>query len=171
MMAPDSLKRQKDALRERSGPPSPAPRPGSPISDSANHLFLYDGVCGLCNRINRFILRFDREGRFDFASLQSPTADALLQQFGKNAGELSTFYVVTNYQSASPEILSKARGALFVATALGWPWRAAAVVGILPAPALEFLYDLVARYRYRVFGREDTCPLPPLEHRKRFIDV
>ena len=141
-----------------------------PAAGRGDHLFLYDGVCGLCNRVNRFVLRFDEQGCFDFASLQSPTARAILLRVGESVDELSTFYVVTNYRSESRTVLSKARAALFVARALGWPWRAAAIFGFLPASLLNFFYDLVARYRYRVFGRYDVCPLPTVEHRRRFID-
>jgi predicted DCC family thiol-disulfide oxidoreductase YuxK len=135
------------------------------------HLFLYDGVCGLCNRVNRFLLRRDAGGRFDFASLQSPTGRAILKELGRNPDELNTFYVVKDYQSPSRVLLSKARGALFVLDSMGGIWRGLAAAGILPTPLLDFFYDLVARYRYRIFGRYESCPLPTAEHRQRFIDV
>jgi predicted DCC family thiol-disulfide oxidoreductase YuxK len=140
-------------------------------SGAGKHLFLYDGVCGLCNRVNRFVLRYDSAGQFDFASLQSETARSILQRFGKHAEDLDTFYVVTDYRRPSAALLSKARSALFVARTLGWPWRALTVLGLLPTPLLDFFYDLAARHRYQLFGRYDSCPLPTVEHRKRFIDV
>jgi predicted DCC family thiol-disulfide oxidoreductase YuxK len=135
------------------------------------HLFLYDGVCGLCNRVNRLVLGRDAGARFDFASLQSPTGRAILTKLGRNPDALDTFYVVKDYRTAAPELLSKARGAIFVLEMMGGIWRAAAAARILPAPLLDFFYDQVARYRYRIFGRYDSCPLPTAEHRRRFIDV
>lgn len=135
------------------------------------HLFLFDGVCGLCNRVNRILLRYDTAGRFDFASLQSATGRRLQQEFGRNADELSTFYVATGYRSRSPSLLSKSRAVLFVLRTLGWPWKALTVFGILPTRLLDFFYDAIAACRYQLFGRYDTCPRPSPEHRQRFIDV
>lgn len=140
-------------------------------SSRGQHLFLYDGVCGLCNRVNQFVLGRDAGAHFDFASLQSPTARAIVTKLGRDPDTLDTFYVVKNYRTASPELLSKARGAIFVLEMMGGIWRAAAAARILPAPLLDFFYDQVARYRYRIFGRYDSCPLPTAEHRRRFIDV
>jgi len=142
-----------------------------PHAGTGRHLFLYDGICGLCNRVNQFVLRHDAGGQFDFASLQSPTGHALLQRLGHSHAELTTFYVVGDYRSTAPIVLSKARAALFVARALGWPWRLVGAFAILPTPLLDFFYDLVARFRYRLFGRFETCPLPTPQQRHRFIDV
>jgi predicted DCC family thiol-disulfide oxidoreductase YuxK len=64
----------------------------------------------------------------------------------------------------------KARAALFVARALGLPWSLAALSGVLPTAVLDWGYDIVARYRYRVFGRFEQCMLPRPEQRKRFVD-
>lgn len=135
-----------------------------------DHLFLYDGVCGLCNRVNRFILRHDRQRRFDFAPLQSSTGASLLERHSKRADALDTFYVAVNYRSAAPVLLGKARGAMFVAQTLGWPWKVIAVFDVLPSRVLDAAYDLVARHRYRLFGRYDACSIPAPEHRRRFID-
>jgi len=86
-----------------------APTPQAPSDRGNQHLVLYDGVCGLCNRLNGFLLPRDRDGVFAFASLQSATGRSLLSQFGKDAAGLSTFYVVTNYRSDSTALLSKSR--------------------------------------------------------------
>lgn len=131
------------------------------------HLILYDGVCGLCNRFVRFVLNHDRAAVFRFASLQSQLGQSLIG----SPNTLRTVYVVVNYGSKSPVVLSKSRAALFVLETLGGPWRLAAILGILPRRLLDWAYDLVARYRYSVFGRYQTCPLPSPEHRSRFIDL
>jgi predicted DCC family thiol-disulfide oxidoreductase YuxK len=77
---------------------------------------------------------------------------------------------VRDYRSPAARGLVKGRAALFVASALGWPWRSALVLGVLPSVVLDCGYDLVARHRYRVFGRFDRCLLPRPEQRKRFVD-
>jgi predicted DCC family thiol-disulfide oxidoreductase YuxK len=135
------------------------------------HLILYDGVCGLCNRLNTFVLPRDAEGVFDFASLQSATGQSLLKRFGRNPEDLNTFYVVTSYRSESSVLLSKAEAGLFVMKALGVPWRWLGLFRVLPIRSLNAAYDLVARNRYRLFGRHETCLLPSAEYRSRFIDV
>lgn len=138
---------------------------------AVSHLILYDGVCGLCNRLNAFVLKHDKTGQFRFASLQSATGQSLLRQFNRNPDNLDTFYVVANYGSGSGIPIERARAGLFVLKTLGSPWRWAGVFGILPDSLLNFAYDTVARKRYRLFGKSEQCMMPSAEHRERFIDV
>src|SRR5262245_10061294 len=134
------------------------------------HLVLYDGVCGLCNRLLQFLLKHDRKAVFNFAALQSDTAGALVNRFGDNADGLTTFYVVANYRAAHAVMLNKSAAVLFIARELGWPWRSAVLARVVPKAILDRLYDLVARTRYRAFGRLETCVVPRPEFRRRFID-
>jgi predicted DCC family thiol-disulfide oxidoreductase YuxK len=138
---------------------------------SGQHLILYDGVCGLCNRLNAFVLPRDPQGKFHFAPLQSEAGASSLRQFGQDPRDLNTFYIVTNYRSGSPHLLSKARAALFVAGQIGGIWRLATIFGVLPDSLLNAVYDVIARYRYRLFGKYDACPLPSAEHKRRFIGL
>ncbi len=135
------------------------------------HLILYDEACGLCNGMIRFVLRRDTQAVFNFASLQSATGQSILRRFGLDTENLTTFYVVTDYRSESLSLLAKGRAALFVMSTLkiGGVWFQ--VLRILPRWMLDFGYELVARNRYRVFGRMDSCFSPSGEFRERFIDV
>jgi len=142
-------------------------RPQSPGS----HLLLYDGVCGLCNRLVAFVLKRDRKAQFRFASLQSNTGQRLLREFGRNPHDLDTFYAVADYGSETPLLLDRARAGLFVLKTLGGAWRGAGIFGVLPDSMLNFAYDCVARSRYRIFGKYDQCKLPSAAHRERFIDI
>jgi predicted DCC family thiol-disulfide oxidoreductase YuxK len=134
------------------------------------HLVLYDGVCGLCNAIVQFVLRRDHAGVFHFASLQSTTGREWLKRFERNPEKLDTFAVVIGYRTSTPTMAVKAAGVLFLLRHLGQPWRILAVAGVLPHSMLNWIYDLVARYRYRVFGRYDVCVLPAPDQRERFLD-
>jgi predicted DCC family thiol-disulfide oxidoreductase YuxK len=134
------------------------------------HLVLYDGVCGLCDHLVQFVLAHDPDGVFDFAPLQSDTGRQAVAREGGNPDALTSFYVVRDYRTSAARSLVKARAALFVANTLGWPWKIASAFGVLPTAVLDQGYDIVARYRYRVFGRFDQCMLPRPEQRKRFID-
>jgi len=142
---------------------------GSP-TESGRHLLLYDGVCGLCNGLVRAVLAGDRRREFHFAALQSPVARVVLDRFGSDPDDLDTIHVVVDYRGAPSRHLTKGRAALFVMTALGWPWRAAGLFTVVPDCVLNTGYDLVARHRYRVFGQYERCRVPRPEHRARFID-
>jgi predicted DCC family thiol-disulfide oxidoreductase YuxK len=121
------------------------------------HLALYDGACGLCNHIVQFVLAADHRAVFDFASLQSVAGRAIVERAGKNPDELNSFYVVANYRTPESQVITKGRAVLFVAGELGWPWKLATLMRALPTGVLDAAYDLVARNRYRIFGRRDQC--------------
>jgi predicted DCC family thiol-disulfide oxidoreductase YuxK len=134
------------------------------------HLVLYDGVCALCNGLVQFLLTHDRRGIFRFTSLQSPTGQATVTRFGGNSEELTSLYVVKDYETDRARALTRSRAALFVLSELGWPWTFARVVGVLPTMILDRAYDAVARTRYRIFGRYDQCLAPRPEFRDRFVE-
>ncbi|HEX8362499.1 MAG TPA: thiol-disulfide oxidoreductase DCC family protein [Longimicrobium sp.] len=125
---------------------------------------LYDGVCGMCNGLVKFVARRDRRGRFRFAALQGETGQALLREHGLPADDFDTAVLVEDGRA-----FVRSRAILRIVNGLGGAWRAAGVFAIVPAPVLDFLYDQVARSRYRIFGRSDACMLPPPELRARFL--
>ena len=134
------------------------------------HLVLYDGVCGLCNGLVQFLLRHDRRAAFDFASLQSATGRAIVERSGGNPHDLNSFFIVANYRTPAVRVMTKSRATLFVAGELGWPWKLACVLRAIPWAVLDRGYDLIARHRYRLFGRSEQCLVPPWEFRNRFVD-
>jgi predicted DCC family thiol-disulfide oxidoreductase YuxK len=144
-----------------------------PVQDQhrGEHLILYDGVCGLCNRVTAFVLPRDTRHAFDFASLQSDVGRAMAHQFGRNADELDTFYIIANYRTSSPALRDKANAALFLVKALGAPWAWLSVIGVLPLGWLNRAYDFVARHRYGWFGRDEICRIPSVPYQDRFIDL
>ena len=131
---------------------------------------LYDGVCGLCNRLLQFLLAVDHRAIFDFASLQSATGRAIVERAGGHPDDLNSFYVSANYRTPGARVISKAEAALFVAGELGWPWKLASLVRALPSGWLDRAYDLVARNRYRIFDRHEQCLAPRPEFRNRFVE-
>jgi predicted DCC family thiol-disulfide oxidoreductase YuxK len=134
------------------------------------HLVLYDGVCGLCDRLLQFLLRHDRRRVFRFAALQSDVGRSLVRRHGGDPDAITTLYVVADYERAAARAFTRSDAALFVAGELGWPWRLARVLRVVPRPLRDVAYDAVARRRYRLFGRFDQCQIPTPEFRSRFID-
>lgn len=134
-------------------------------------LLFYDGVCGLCDRLVQFLLKRDRTGRIRFATLQGELARTTLAPRGIDPSDLDTVYVVANWQTPDERLLARSRAVLHALAQLGPGWRAFATVArVVPPPLADAMYRLVARSRYRLFGRYDTCPLPRPEWRARFLD-
>jgi len=138
---------------------------------AGRHLILYDGVCGLCNRLVTEVLPRDPRGVFHFASLQSATSRSLLKTQGRNPDLLDYMYVVENYRTASPRLLDRARAALFVIAHLESPWRFLGIFRVLPTFLLNAVYSIVARNRYRMFGKLDHCLRPTAKYASRFVDA
>ena len=135
------------------------------------HLLLYDGVCGLCDRLTRFVAARDRKDIFRFASLQGGTGRAWATRFGRDPDALDTFLLVVDYEGPAPRLLSRAEAGLFLLDRLGGVWRGARVLRILPGRLLDWGYDRVARSRYRVFGKHDQCALPSPALRAKLLDL
>lgn len=129
---------------------------------------LYDGVCGFCNRTVQTVIRRDHDGVFRFAPLQSGFARTIFQRHGFDPSRLDTVIVVLEYQQAGERLLVKSDAALYIARRLG---MAARLFGILPRFLRDLLYDVVARWRYRIWGKSDTCMVPDAGQRSRFIEL
>jgi len=135
-------------------------------------ILLYDGVCGLCNRLVQFILRRDGAAVFRFASLQSPFAAGILARHGVNPADLDTVYVVVNHNHADESLLARSDAVRYVLSQLGGFWRfAGRTLAFLPSPLRLWGYGIIARNRYRIFGRYEVCPLPSEDVRDRFLDL
>jgi len=150
-------------MSPRRPPPSPAPTPLAPLLQEHGFVLLYDGVCGLCNRTVRWILRHDRDGAMRFAPLDSAIGREARRLLPSLAGVDS---VILLHRDGA---WVKSTAVLEIARYVGGPWRLALIGYLLPRALRDWMYDRVARVRYRVFGRYDACPLPPPEQRQRFL--
>ncbi len=141
-----------------------------PCDGRPGPIVLYDGVCALCNGFVRFVLARDRAGMFRFASLQGDVARATLARHGRNPDALDTLVVVLDPGLPTERLLDRSTAALFVLTELPWLWKVLGrAMSVVPVPLRDVLYRLVARTRYRTFGKYDACPLPPPAVRDRFL--
>jgi predicted DCC family thiol-disulfide oxidoreductase YuxK len=134
-------------------------------------VLLYDGVCGFCNKTVQTILKYDRRGTLRFAPLQSEFAKGVVARHPELANVDSVVFVEKESGTGLERVSVRSTAALRVASYLGGPWRLALVARILPTSLRDYFYDLFARYRYRLFGKYDSCMLPPKEARARFVDA
>lgn len=128
-------------------------------------IVVFDGHCLLCNGWVQFLLRHDRAGRIRFASIQGQEGLRLLKEAGLQVDGLQTLLVIEGGSS-----WQHTAAILRILHRLGWPWRLAWAGWLVPAPLRDALYRLVARNRYRIWGRSETCLLPSPEHAGRFLD-
>ena len=127
-------------------------------------IILFDGVCNLCNSSVQFVIKRDPDGHFKFASLQSEIGQSLLEQHGFNK-EIDSFVLIENQR-----IYSKSSAALRVCRNLNGFWKVFSILRILPPSFRDFFYDIVAKNRYKWFGKKESCMLPTKEMKKRFLD-
>ncbi|MFN8572004.1 MAG: DCC1-like thiol-disulfide oxidoreductase family protein [Gemmatimonadaceae bacterium] len=127
-------------------------------------ILLYDGVCGLCDRFVQFVLRHDRHRTLKFATLQGSFGDGARASL-PGLADVDSLVLVT---PSGAYIRSTA--ALEVMRYLGGVWSLALVSYVVPRPLRDWVYDQVAKRRYRIWGRYDTCQIPDPAVRQRFLD-
>jgi len=130
---------------------------------------LFDGVCNLCNSTVQWVIERDKEGQFDFASLQSDVARRELGKVmdTKEIDALPDSIILLD----SDGVHVRSAAALRILRGLG-SWFLLLRLGVvLPGPIRDTIYDMVARNRYRWFGRRDTCMIPTPDIAARFLDA
>ena len=134
-------------------------------------VLLYDGVCAVCNKSVQTILKHDRHGTMRFAALQSDYGVAAIERHPELRSVDSVILLDRAGVAGSELAFARSTAALKVASYLGGVWKLFLIAYILPRPLRDSLYDFVARNRYKVFGKHESCMLPPPDSRARFLDV
>ena len=132
--------------------------------NTSSPVIVFDGVCLLCNRWVQFVFRHDRQQQFMFASMQSAAGQQLLAQHGLNPRDPLSFLLVDESgghvdTDAIIRIISK----------FGSGWQLANALRIIPSFIRDAAYRVIARNRYRWFGKRDSCMVPSAELAHRFI--
>lgn len=135
-----------------------------PAPDEPDGLILFDGVCVFCSRWVRFVIARDRKRRFAFVPIQSVRGRKLAWRFGIDPEAPETNAVVLGGRA-----FFKSDAAFAILAALP-STRPLAILRLAPRPLRDLAYDLVARNRYRIFGRTEVCMAPSAEDRARFLD-
>ena len=129
-----------------------------------DNVVIFDGVCNLCAHSVRFILNHEAGQTLRFTPLQSPAGARLMRELGFDPGDAKTFVLI-----ADGRAYVRSDAAIRISRYLGGAWKLLGAIKIIPRPVRDWAYDIVARNRYRWFGRFDTCMVPTPELKARFI--
>lgn len=128
-------------------------------------IILFDGVCNFCNFWVNFILDRDKNDLFKFAALQSKLGNEILKKFNMDNSSLESVILLDG-----ESVYSKSTAALKIAKELSGPVKILYPLLILPKFLRDFFYDLIAKNRYKIFGKKDVCRIPTEEEKVKFLD-
>ena len=133
-------------------------------SERAKPIIVFDAMCVLCSANAQFVINNDRHGHFLLASMQGEVGSAIYRKFGIDPAVPDTILVVTGDQA-----LRDSDAVLSIYDGLGWPWRMLSALKVIPRSLRDPAYRFVARNRYRIFGKRETCWLPTPEQASRVL--
>ena len=129
-----------------------------------HNIIVFDGICNFCNSSVNFIIERDHKNIFKFAPMQSETGQKMLAAHNISSYNIDTFLLVKN-----GEAFTKSDAALVIAKELKRPWNYLAILRIAPRPIRDYFYSLIARNRYKWFGKRDLCMMPTSELQDKFL--
>lgn len=127
-------------------------------------LYLYDGQCVLCSRAVQYVLKYEPRSDMQFVAIQSKPGRKLAQDHKIDPDNPETFLLLINGQAlkSSDALIALIRYA-------GGPARWLLIIRILPRPVRDFIYRRIAKNRYRIFGKHESCFVPTPDDRSRFV--
>jgi len=128
-------------------------------------LILFDGVCNLCNTSVQYVIKNDQHDVFRYAALQSAVGQKILEQFKIDRNETDSILL---YSEANG-ITYKSTAALKIASKLGFPRNLLAILLIVPDFIRNWVYDYIAKNRYKWYGQKDECMIPTPELKSKFL--
>lgn len=135
------------------------------MSEQPTHIILFDGVCNLCNGFVNWLIHRDQEALFHFASLQSDIGKLLLQKYDLDTNQIDSVVYIRDDKA-----YIKSTAVLKISQDLGGAWKLVHAFIIVPSFVRDIFYDLVAWSRYALFGKRDSCVLPPPDFKSRFLE-
>jgi len=129
-------------------------------------LILFDGVCNLCNSSIQYVIKYDKNDRFRFAPLQSDIGKQIIAKYEIDTTKTDSILLYSNENGIS----AKSTAALKVAKQLGFPRNVMTVFLIVPAFIRNWVYDYIAKNRYKWYGKKEACMIPTPELRAKFLE-
>lgn len=131
----------------------------------SNPIILFDGVCNLCNSSVQFVLKHEKHHNFKFASLQSNFGQLKLKEFNLKTEDFDSIVLLEK-----GKLYRKSTAVLKISKHLKFPFSLLSLFLIIPNFIRNFVYDFIAKNRYKWFGKEETCWLPEPKFKNRFLD-
>lgn len=132
------------------------------MNESNVKIVFFDGVCNLCNAFINFIFANNKDQSLKVASLQGETAQKYLTET-----EISKLSTVIYYKNG--EKVYRSRAVIFILKDMGFPFSMSLIFLIIPDLLRDLMYKFIANNRYRFFGKKDSCRLPTVEEKERFL--
>lgn len=129
-----------------------------------DYIILFDGECNFCDKSVQFIIKRDKKAIYKFASLQSKIGQGILKEFCVPLNVNSLILIEGN------RYYFKSSAALRICKNLNGGWKLFSLLLMMPTPIRDFFYTIIARNRYKWFGKKESCMLPSPEIRRRFLD-
>jgi predicted DCC family thiol-disulfide oxidoreductase YuxK len=129
-------------------------------------IILFDGVCNLCNKTVNKVIDYDKKNTFLFTALQSETGQQIIKKIGINTNEVDSIILYENNMA----YYIKSTAAIKIMNDLGGFWSVTKIFWIFPEGFRNWVYDIIARNRYKWFGKEDNCRIPTPELKAKFLD-
>ena len=134
------------------------------MKENDKYIILFDGICILCNNSVRFLIKRDTDRKFLFATLQSEKGQEMLKTTGLPLQDFDTFILLKN-----DIYFTRSTAGLMVLKELDGFWKILYYLIIIPKPVRDFIYDMVAKSRYKIFGKTENCMIHDKEMKKRFL--
>lgn len=135
------------------------------MNKHTHDIILFDGICNFCNFWVNQLLKFDKKFIFKFAALQSTAGKELLQQHLQPETDFDSFILISGNK-----LFKKSTAALLIARKLGGAFILFYPLFFLPLSFRDFVYEIIASNRYKIFGKKDSCRIPSAKDRERFLN-
>lgn len=135
------------------------------MTQEDSYIILFDGVCNLCNSAVTFVIQRDPKNRFMFAPLQSKSGERLVKQYHIDTASVDSIILIKNNTA-----YAKSTAALRIAQSLSGAWPVFSIFLIIPRFIRNWVYDYIAKNRYKWYGKKDACMIPTPELRDKFLE-
>ena len=135
--------------------------------EKGKKLILFDGVCNLCNNSVQYVIKHDNSDLFMFAALQSNTGKQIIETFKIDTSKMDSILL---FNPEKNSITYKSSAALKVAFHLGFPTNLLSAFLIVPAFIRNWVYDFIAKNRYKWYGKKEACMIPTPELKSKFLE-
>jgi len=128
------------------------------------NIILFDGICNFCNSSVNFIMARDYKNKFKFAALQSEAGQELTRKLNIDTKKLDSIILIKDNR-----YYARSSAVILIAKELGFPWNLLYIFIIIPPFIRNISYNIIARYRYKWFGKRESCRVPTAAEREKFL--